>query len=87
MGVDVSFTTRDLGVEVQWGPWRNPAQQSRIKSFGSAMRRRVVPSSHLWIGGIRSCATSMNKVCTEARSALGRSAQLRKAAELELTLN
>eukprot|EP00971_Amphidinium_carterae_P044572 876552-Amphidinium_carterae.1 len=38
MGVDVSFTTR-AGVDVQWGPWRNPVQQSKIKSFGAAMRR------------------------------------------------
>eukprot|EP00971_Amphidinium_carterae_P258601 5132668-Amphidinium_carterae.1 len=29
MGVQVAFTTRDLGVDVQWGPWRNPVQQSR----------------------------------------------------------
>eukprot|EP00971_Amphidinium_carterae_P044938 883544-Amphidinium_carterae.2 len=41
MGVDVSFTTRDLGVDVQctWGPWRNPVQQSRIQSLSEAMRR------------------------------------------------
>eukprot|EP00971_Amphidinium_carterae_P152708 3026825-Amphidinium_carterae.1 len=39
MGVQVEFTTRDLGVDVQWGPWRNPVQQSRIKSFTAAMRR------------------------------------------------
>eukprot|EP00971_Amphidinium_carterae_P240435 4773075-Amphidinium_carterae.1 len=24
MQVDVSLTTSDLGVDVQWGPWRNP---------------------------------------------------------------
>eukprot|EP00971_Amphidinium_carterae_P331897 6465724-Amphidinium_carterae.3 len=39
MGVDVSFTTRDLGVDVQWGPWRNPVQQARIVSFNKAMKR------------------------------------------------
>eukprot|EP00971_Amphidinium_carterae_P337072 6473724-Amphidinium_carterae.1 len=39
MGVKIEFTTRDLGVDVQWGPWRNPVQQSRVKSFTAAMRR------------------------------------------------
>eukprot|EP00971_Amphidinium_carterae_P139142 2757488-Amphidinium_carterae.2 len=23
MGVQVAFHTRDLGIDVQWGPWRN----------------------------------------------------------------
>eukprot|EP00971_Amphidinium_carterae_P274967 5456067-Amphidinium_carterae.1 len=32
------FTTLDLGVDVQGGPWRNPVQQSRVKSFIEAMR-------------------------------------------------
>eukprot|EP00971_Amphidinium_carterae_P128630 2547859-Amphidinium_carterae.1 len=39
MGVQVAFHTRDLGVDVQWGPWRNPVQQSRVKSFTAAMSR------------------------------------------------
>eukprot|EP00971_Amphidinium_carterae_P295966 5878324-Amphidinium_carterae.1 len=39
MGVQVAFHTRDLGVDVEWGPWRNPVQQSRIKSFTAAMTR------------------------------------------------
>eukprot|EP00971_Amphidinium_carterae_P150795 2989777-Amphidinium_carterae.1 len=42
MGVQVQFTTRDLGVDVQcqqWGPWRNPVQQSRVKAFTTAMTR------------------------------------------------
>eukprot|EP00971_Amphidinium_carterae_P053980 1062728-Amphidinium_carterae.1 len=39
MGVQVEFTTRDLGVDVQWGSWRNPVQQTRVKSFPAAMRR------------------------------------------------
>eukprot|EP00971_Amphidinium_carterae_P264313 5243176-Amphidinium_carterae.2 len=39
MRVDVSFTTHYLGVDVRCGPWRNPVQQSGIKSFTAAMSR------------------------------------------------
>eukprot|EP00971_Amphidinium_carterae_P253296 5028837-Amphidinium_carterae.4 len=100
MGVDVAFTTRDLGVDVQWGPWRNPVQQSRIKSFTAAMTRVRMLNLPLRfkIGMIRAlyplviygsevsglAATSMRKVRVSARSVLGRGAQLRRAAELEL---
>eukprot|EP00971_Amphidinium_carterae_P117313 2323807-Amphidinium_carterae.1 len=51
MGVQVQFTTRDLGVDVQWGPWRNPVQQSRVKAFTTAMTRvRMLnlPCSSRW---------------------------------------
>eukprot|EP00971_Amphidinium_carterae_P046018 905444-Amphidinium_carterae.1 len=102
MGVQVAFHTRDLGVDVQWGPWRNPVQQSRIKSFTAAMTRvrmlnlplrfkmsmiralypLVIYGSE--VSGL--AATSLHKVRVSARRALGRGAQLRRAAELELAL-
>eukprot|EP00971_Amphidinium_carterae_P077286 1526441-Amphidinium_carterae.1 len=37
VGVDVTFSAHDLGVDVQWGPWKNPVQQSRVKPFSDAM--------------------------------------------------
>eukprot|EP00971_Amphidinium_carterae_P206860 4104571-Amphidinium_carterae.2 len=76
MGVQVAFHTRDLGVDVQWGPW-NPVQQSRIKSFTAAMTRVRMLNlpRHL-----------TSQVRVSARRALGRGAQLRRAAELELAL-
>eukprot|EP00971_Amphidinium_carterae_P292268 5801930-Amphidinium_carterae.2 len=101
MGVDVSFTTRDLGVDVQWGPWMKPVQQSRIKSFTTAMSRvrmlnlplrfkmnmvRALYPLVIYGSEVSGLAkTSMAKVRVSARSALGRGAQLRRAAELELT--
>eukprot|EP00971_Amphidinium_carterae_P105715 2093546-Amphidinium_carterae.1 len=94
MGVDVGFTTRNLGVDVQWGPWRNPVQLSRIKSFTAAMSRvqdehdpGAVSACHLYgseVSGL--AATSSHRVRVSARGALGRGAQLRRAAELELAL-
>eukprot|EP00971_Amphidinium_carterae_P056198 1108840-Amphidinium_carterae.1 len=102
MGVQVEFTTRDLGVDVQWGPWRNPVQQSRVKSFSAAMRRVRMLNLPLQfkMGMIRAlyplvlygsevsglAHTSIHKVRVSARRALGRGAQLRRAAELELAL-
>ena len=35
----IAFTTRDLGVDVQFGPWRNPVQKSRCRKFQQAMDR------------------------------------------------
>ena len=35
----IAFTTRDLGVGVQVGPWRNPVQKSRCRKFQQAMDR------------------------------------------------
>eukprot|EP00971_Amphidinium_carterae_P094512 1870755-Amphidinium_carterae.2 len=102
MGVQVAFHTRDLGVDVQWGPWRNPVQQSRIKSFTAAMTRVRMLNLPLQLkmSMIRAlyplviygsevsglAATSLHKVRVSARRALGRGAQLRRAAELELAL-
>eukprot|EP00971_Amphidinium_carterae_P231450 4593218-Amphidinium_carterae.1 len=102
MGVNVSFTTRDLGVDVQWGPWRNPVQQARVQSFGQAMKRvrmlnlplrfkmsmiRALYPLVIYGSEVSGFAeTSLGKVRIAARGALGRGTQLRRAAELELTL-
>eukprot|EP00971_Amphidinium_carterae_P209838 4162225-Amphidinium_carterae.1 len=102
MGVQVEFTTRDLGVDVQWGPWRNPVQQSHMKSFTAAMRRvrmlnlplqfkmrmiRALYPLALYGSEVSGLAhTSIHRVRISARRALGRGAQLRRAAELELAL-
>ena len=37
----LAFTTRDSGVDVQWGPWRNPVQQGRVGTFQRATRLAV----------------------------------------------
>ena len=44
------FTTRDLGVDVQWGPWSNPVEQGRWGTFQKTMLKLrslglAVPSS------------------------------------------
>eukprot|EP00971_Amphidinium_carterae_P098485 1947818-Amphidinium_carterae.1 len=33
------LTTRDLGVDTQWAPWRNPVQKKRISTFHQSMNR------------------------------------------------
>ena len=40
------FTTRDIGVDVQWEYWRNPVHQSRV---GASLRRTA--ELHLAIHG------------------------------------
>eukprot|EP00971_Amphidinium_carterae_P132322 2620887-Amphidinium_carterae.1 len=100
--LQVAFHTRGLGVDVQWGPWRNPVQQSRIKSFTAAMTRvrmlnlplrfkmsmiRALYPLVIYGSEVSGLAvTSLQKVRVSARRALGRGAQLRRAAELELAL-
>eukprot|EP00971_Amphidinium_carterae_P351506 6492146-Amphidinium_carterae.2 len=71
MGVQVQFTTRDLGVDVQWGPWRNPVQQSRVKAFTAAMTRvRMLNLPlHFKMGMIRAlCVSRQDALWAKERS-------------------
>eukprot|EP00971_Amphidinium_carterae_P240329 4771293-Amphidinium_carterae.2 len=84
MGVDVAFTTRDLRVDVQsyvQGP--NAESPSEVQDQHDS---GPLSSCHLWIGSIWSCGNFDAQGARSARSALGRGAQLRRAAELELAL-
>eukprot|EP00971_Amphidinium_carterae_P220714 4381901-Amphidinium_carterae.1 len=96
----VKVTTRDLGVDTQWSCWRNPVQKKRVRTFEQSMNRvrslglpahvkaRIVKSLHsvglygAEVGGITK--TAMTKLRTCARKALGKGANLRRSAPLEL---
>eukprot|EP00971_Amphidinium_carterae_P143197 2837097-Amphidinium_carterae.1 len=96
----VKITTRDLGVDTQWSCWRNPVQKKRVRTFEQSMNRvrslglpahvkaRIVKSLHsvglygAEVGGITK--TAMTKLRTSARKALGKGADLRRSAPLEL---